>query len=288
MQWGLFMFRNSLGQRSGTRSISYFSSEDLPWSGAVLTYAYTGANQGILVPERALFCEYILWGAAGSRGQDNVTYMATYRGGAGGATTGILAVTGGESLIAIVGQGGLSANSSFTTRAGGYGGSGSCAMPAGNYIVGRGGGRSAIRRISEELATAGGGGGGGAQLSSPGGVGGGTTGEPTAAGGGTQSAGGAGSSGGTAGSAFQGGDATSYGGSGGGGLFGGGGGGNADNNGGAGGSGFAGGTSALTYQGTGATPPLNTDPRYPGNGVGTSNTTNDQAGHGFIHLRFFV
>jgi len=289
MQWGLFMFRHSLGQISGTRPVSYFSSEDLPvFPDVIQTYSYTGANQNILVPTNYSSCEYILWGAAGSRGMDNVTHFAAYRGGASGATTGILAVTGGESLIAIVGQGGLSANSSFTTRAGGYGGSGSCSMPTGNYIAGRGGGRSAIRRSSTELATAGGGGGGGVQLSSLGGVGGGTTGGSTAAGGGTQSAGGAASSTGTDGSAFQGGNGGVYGGSGGGGFFGGGGGGNANNNGGAGGSGFAGGTSALTYQGTGATPPLNTDPRYPGGGVGTSNDTNDQAGHGFIHLRFFV
>jgi len=282
------MFRHSQGQISGTRIVSVFSTEDTPsFPDVIQTYIYTGANQDILVPTNYSFCEYIIWAAAGSRGQDNVTNMATYRGGAGGATTGILAVTGGETLIAIVGQGGLSANPSFTTRAGGYGGSGSCAMPSGDYRSGRGGGRSAIRRISEELATAGGGGGGGVQPSSLGGVGGGTTGGSTAAGGGTQSAGGVGSTG-TAGSAFQGGNGAAYGGSGGGGLFGGGGGGNATNNGGGGGSGLAGGTSALTYQGTGATPPLNTDPRYPGQGVGTSNTTNDQAGHGFIHLRFFI
>jgi len=287
MQWGLFMFRNSQGQISGTRVVSVFSSQDLPSVRIIQTYSYTGVDQDIFVPSGVSFCEYIIWAAAGSRGQDNVSHFATYRGGAGGATTGILAVTGGETLIAIVGQGGLSANPSFTTRAGGYGGSGSCAMPAGNYIAGRGGGRSAIRRSSTELATAGGGGGGGVQPSSLGGLGGGATGGSTAAGGGTQSAGGAASSTGTAGSAFQGGNGGSYGGSGGGGFFGGGGGGNADNNGGGGGSGFAGGTSALTYQGTGATPPLNTDPRYPGGGVGASNTTDNQAGHGFIYLGFF-
>jgi len=274
------MFRYSGGQRSGTRIVSVFSSEDLPDQPVVQTYSYTGVDQTILVPFTG-FCEYILWGAAGSRG----TFSTPIRGGAGGATTGILAVTGGESLIAIVGQGGLSPNNSVQSRAGGYGGSGSCSGDSG-YFPGRGGGRSAIRRTSTELATAGGGGGASWNTGTEGGVGGGTTGGSATSGGGTQSAGGAGSLSGTAGSAFQGGNAALYGGSGGGGLFGGGGGGSPS--GGAGGSGFAGGTSALTYQGTGATPPLNTDPRYPGNGVGTSNTTDDQAGHGFIHLRFFV
>ena len=274
------MFRHSLGQRSGTRSVSYFSSEDLPPLEVIQTYSYTGANQDILVPFTG-FCEYILWGAAGSRG----LFTVQVRGGAGGATTGILGVTGGETLIAIVGEGGLSPNASVPSRAGGYGGSGSCLGDSG-YFPGRGGGRSAIRRASTELATAGGGGGGSYNAGSEGGVGGGTTGGSSgAAGGGTQSAGGA-SGGGTAGSSLQGGNGSTYGGSGGGGLFGGGGGGNGV--GGAGGSGFAGGTSALTYQGTGATPPLNTEPRYPGQSVGTSNTNNDQAGHGFIHLRFFV
>ena len=289
MQWGLFMFRNSQGQISGTRSISYFSSEDLPFVAVIQTYSYTGANQDILVPTRANFCEYILWGAAGSRGTDEVTFRIS---SAGGATTGILAVTGGESLIAIVGEGGLSTNSANLSRAGGYGGAGSI-VSVGATFTGRGGGRSAIRRASTELATAGGAGGSGYNTT-PGGVGGGTTGGSSGtSGGGTQSAGGAGSTGsptnGTAGTAFQGGNGGQWGGSGGGGFFGGGGGANALGNiGGGGGSGFAGGTSALTYQGTGATPPLNTDPRYPGNGVATSNSTNDQAGHGFIHLRFFI
>jgi len=278
------MFRHSRGQRSGTRIVSVFSSEDLPsLIDVIQTYAYTGADQDILVPWAVNFCEYILWGAAGSRA------TTPLRGGAGGATTGILAVTGGESLIAIVGQGGLSTTASIQSRAGGYGGSGSCSGD-GSFFTGRGGGRSAIRRTSTELATAGGGGGASYNTGAEGGVGGGTTGGSAGgsgtSGGGTQSAGGAGSMSGTAGSAFQGGNGAQWGGSGGGGLFGGGGGGNSS--GGAGGSGFAGGTSALTYQGVGATPPLNTDPRYPGNGVGTSNTTNDQAGHGFIHLRFFI
>jgi len=285
MQWGLFMFRHSQGQISGTRSVSFFSSEDLPKIEVIQTYAYTGANQNILVPFTG-FCEYILWGAAGSRG----TFSSPLRGGAGGATTGILAVTGGETLIAIVGQGGLSTNNSVQSRAGGYGGSGSCSGDGG-FFPGRGGGRSAIRRTSTELATAGGGGGASYGVAgSEGGVGGGTTGGSAGgdatSGGGTQSAGGTGSLSGTDGSSLQGGDAAIYGGSGGGGLFGGGGGGNSS--GGAGGSGFAGGTSALTYQGTGATPPLNTNPRYPGGGVGASNVDNDQAGHGFIHLRFFL
>jgi len=279
------MFRHSLGQQSGTRTVSLFSSQDLPPLPEIIqTYAYTGADQDILVPAGYSSCEYIIWGAAGSR----ATNITPIRGGAGGATTGILTVTGGESLIAIIGQGGLSTTASIQSRAGGYGGSGSCSGD-GSSFSGRGGGRSAIRRTSTELATAGGGGGASYNAGSTGGVGGGTTGGSGVgqgtSGGGTQSAGGAGSLSGTAGSAFQGGNGSLYGGSGGGGLFGGGGGGNSS--GGAGGSGFAGGTSALTSQGVGATPPLNTDPRYPGGGVGTSNTNNDQAGHGFIHLRFF-
>ena len=286
------MFRNSQGQISGTRSVSYFSSEDLPsFPNIIQTYSYTGANQDILVPVDYGFCEYILWGAAGSRGSDGTFRIAS----AGGATTGILAVTGGETLIAIVGEGGLSCNGANLSRAGGYGGSGSISTPSAAFVPGRGGGRSAIRRSTTELATAGGAGGAGS-TGATGGVGGGTTGGSSGTGGGgTQSAGGAGSTGatsnGAAGTAFQGGNAGIYAGSGGGGFYGGGGGGDSStvaNAGGAGGSGFAGGTSAFTYQGVGATPPLNTDPRYPGGGVGTSNSTSDQAGHGFIHLRFFV
>ena len=287
MQWGLSMFRNSLGQRSGTRIVSVFSSEDLPPVEFIQTYSFTGADQDIFVPYTG-FCEYIIWGAAGSRAFETTFKISS----AGGATTGILAVTGGESLIAIVGEGGLSCNSANLSRAGGYGGAGSISTNTATILPGRGGGRSAIRRASTELATAGGSGGAGySGASTPGGVGGGTTGGASGtSGGGTQSAGGGGSSGGGNGTAFQGGNATMYAGSGGGGLFGGGGGANMTpvaNIGGGGGSGFAGGTSALTYQGTGATPPLNTDPRYPGGGVGASNTTDNQAGHGFIYLGFF-
>jgi len=284
------MFRHSQGQISGTRSLSFFSSDDLPKIPDVIqTYSYTGANQDILVPAGYSSCEYIIWGAAGSRAFQTTFKIAS----AGGSTTGILAVTGGETLIAIVGEGGLSCNSANLSRAGGYGGAGSISTPLASILPGRGGGRSAIRRASTELATAGGAG-GGAYPGTAAGVGGGTTGGASgASGGGTQSAGGAGSIGNagnaTSGTAFQGGNGGGYGGSGGGGFFGGGGGANATGNaGGGGGSGFAGGTSALTYQGVGATPPLNTDPRYPGGGVGTSNDTNDQAGHGFIHLRFFI
>ena len=106
-----------------------------------LTFDYTGWDQTLQVGSY-LRARVKLWGAGGGN------YYTT--GGAGGYTEGWLRLNPGESLTVIVGQAG--------SRSGGstYGGGSS----AGLYNA-SGGGRSAIRRGTTELATAGGGGGSG-------------------------------------------------------------------------------------------------------------------------------
>jgi hypothetical protein len=120
---------------------------------------YTGSDQFVTVPLGVSEVEVKLWGAGG--GGHN-----TADGGAGGFVSGILAVTPGETLTIVVGQGGQNGESAY--------GGGGATDDVGNPARG-GGGRSAIRRSDTELATAGGGGGAGNMQS--GGAGGGKTGQ---------------------------------------------------------------------------------------------------------------
>jgi uncharacterized repeat protein (TIGR02543 family) len=212
---------------------------------SMVTFNYTGSNQSWTVPTGVTSATFYLIGAGGGGG-------VSFAGGGGGYATGSYAVTPGQTLTVIVGQGGGGADAvtrpgvsgypgiytPVTYGGGGRGGSFSAGWDELYYSSG--GGRSAIRlpNTSTDLATAGGG--GGAAYSQCGFGGGGLTGNGSARGG-TQSAGGTGAGSGngypgTNGIAYQGGDSKDEGGGGGGGFFGGGGGG--DNTAGGGGSSY--------------------------------------------------
>ncbi len=212
---------------------------------SMVTFNYTGSNQSWTVPTGVTAATFYLIGAGGGGG-------VSFAGGGGGYATGSYAVTPGQTLTVIVGQGGGGANAVTRPGVSGYpgiytpvtyGGGGR----GGSYSAGwdelyysSGGGRSAIRlpNTSTDLATAGGG--GGAAYGQCGFGGGGLIGKGSTRGG-TQSAGGTGGGSGngypgTNGAAYQGGDSRDEGGGGGGGFFGGGGGG--DNTAGGGGSSY--------------------------------------------------
>lgn len=247
----------------------------------ITTFAYTGSDQFLTVPSGYNNLEYYLIGAAGGRSGIGGTF---YPGSAGGGTTGILAVSSGSIKI-IVGQGG---RSSTSAQSGNYGGGGGTV--ASPNLAGEGGGRSAIQLVSGTDSAVAGGGGGRGRSDGIRGAGGGTIGGSGGnATGGTQSAGGAGVATGANGSLGQGGLAGIDGGGGGGGFYGGGGSENysASYGSGAGGSGLAGGTSATTTAGSGSTPALTGDSRYPGGTVGYGNNTTNQAGHGYVYTRLY-
>lgn len=218
------------------------------------TFTAIGADT-FTVPDNVSVIRAKIWGASGGSGSGVTT--GQYSGG-GGFTICDIAVTGGEVLDILIGEGGIAGRTSggsggiVATGGGGAGGS----RNSGSALGGGGGGRSEIVRGVTKLAIAGGGGGGGtgsgSQAGSSGGNGGGTSGGAgtggSAGGGGTSSAGGAttGSSGsqgvagaintGGAGGPIDGTSGSSPAGGGGGGYYGGGGG-AAGNPGGAGGGG---------------------------------------------------
>ncbi len=209
---------------------------------------YSGGDQTFTVPTGITSLDVRLWGAAG--GGANLSFYQLQGGGAGGGyARGTFAVTAGQTLTLVVGQGGIPNSTATTVGGGGQGGGSTDAA----RIGGSGGGMSAVfvsatKTVANVRLVAGGGGGAspGADGSTNTGSGGGgaTTGgqdgQPARSGrGGTQAAGGAAATGTsactvaqTAGSQFQGGrGATSNGassneggGGGGGGYFGGGGG----------------------------------------------------------------
>jgi len=218
-------------------------------STTLTTFNYTGSDQSWTVPTGVTTATFYLIGAGGGG--------SLYAGGGGGFATGSYAVTPGQVLKVIVGQGGGGVAPVTLTGVSGYpgkytsltyGGGGRGGSYGGSTSVwyASGGGRSAIRLpgSSTDLATAAGGGGG--SYGQCGFGGGGTSGLPLTKTsntypGGTQTAGGTGGYSingypGTNGVAYQGGDSKDEGGGGGGGYFGGGGGG--DNTGGGGGSSY--------------------------------------------------
>ena len=148
-------------------------------SQTIVPFSYVGADQTFVVPSGVTSLKVKLWGAGGGSA-----------GGSGAFVTGDLAVTPGETLTLIVGQGGIDSSSATTYGGGGGGGDQATSTP------GSGGGRSAIRRMTTEVVTASAGGrghiggnGGGAGGLTLGGDG--VTGLPGDAGkGGTQTAGG--------------------------------------------------------------------------------------------------
>jgi hypothetical protein len=248
----------------------------LPSISTTVQFAYTGADQSFTVPAGVYSIQVDLYGAAGGNGSWG-GWNYGWSGGPGGYTHGTIAVTPGQVLTVMVGQGGAGGATSNATFS--YGGGGRNCNGSDCQYAAKGGGRSAIRSGSTELLTAGGGGGGGSCVSignsyrMNGGAGGGLFGNNSineysgqVAIGGSQTAGGTGMPGnvrtGTNGSQFTGGTpggAESYGGGGGGGWYGGGGGNYYSNamGGGAGGSGYISGpgvTNAWTQTGGGAQP----------------------------------
>ena len=271
-QASTFLYFNNFivaGARVGVGQIFY------PFAGVltVISFQYTGSLQTFAVPATTTSINVYMWGAGGGGG--SLSY-----GGAGAFLTGRLAVTPGETLRIVVGQGGrgisqANANSGTISA---YGGGGNV-LTNGNgnsYGNGGGGGRSAIQRSTTDIVTVGAGGGTG--LSSgpgytnySGGAGsyngtGGDAGIPASGfygKGGSTTAGGApgGTNASTAGSLNQGGSGDAWGGGGGSGHYGGGGGSDNGNF----GSGGGGGGSSLTTNLT---------------GVGGANSTNGYSAPG--------
>jgi hypothetical protein len=115
------------------------------------TYTFTGADQSLVVPSGVTSIRVYMWGAGGGNGWSS-TGENPYAGGAGAMVQGVLAVTPGETLTIIVGEGGGTLNRAT------YGGGGS-----GAGTRSAGGGRSAIARSGTDVVTVGAGGGGGWQ-----------------------------------------------------------------------------------------------------------------------------
>jgi hypothetical protein len=193
--------------------------ESLPITSSSVTQNFTTptSSGSFTVPAGVTSLTVTLNGAGGGNG-----YFGA-NGGSGGTVTGTLAVTPGQVLTIVVGQGG-STGGSATIGGGGA---------QGNSYASSGGGRSAIRLGGSDIVAAGGGGGSGSAGSVHGGAGGGGTNTSGAAGtngnsaigggGGTTSAGGTGGQ--SAGNGSLGTGGNGGGGGGGGGYYGGGGGG---------------------------------------------------------------
>lgn len=122
------------------------------------TFSYTGSDQSIVVPSGCSKMEVKAWGAGGGGGYNSKP------GGAGGFTHAQVPVTGGDTLIVVVGQAGVKAAS--TTPAGETQGYGNAGVAYGGVAcaTGHGGGLSGVFNTSftrsNALVIAGGGGGG--------------------------------------------------------------------------------------------------------------------------------
>jgi hypothetical protein len=261
------------------------------------TFLYTGADQTFNVPSGCFALSVKLWGAGGGGGYPTSGSGAS--GGGGGFASANLAVTQGQSLTIVVGQGGQTSSTSNGCTGFAYGGGGRGCVSGHTGAGGGGGGRSAIRSGATELVTAGGGGGAGGHFGPPsagvGGPGGGTDGvagsQANGGGGGTQFAGGSAAAvqyGGTNGAAFQGGDGGHINGGGGGGWYGGAGGGHVGGSGvsagGGGGSGYvsgAGVSAGVLTGGTGTTPGGTAVSGY-SSGVGVGGGSNTVGGDGRV------
>jgi len=243
------------------------------------TYAYTGGSQTYTVPTGVTSIRIKAWGGGGGASANTGTFGS---GGGAGFVQADVAVTSGQRITVVVGQGGAGWSSTEGWAGGAYPNGGS----AQNY-GGGGAGRTEVSGTGLDLVAAGGGGGGYYYNGTPGqgGYGGATTGgaggsSPKNAGGqgGTQSAGGAGGYGdastGSAGALRSGGNANAAncpGGAGGDGFYGGGGGGGGvggingagdSGGGGGGGSCYAAGSSTsniVTNSGSGSTPGNSSD-----------------------------
>ena len=268
----VFQDASGIGSTSNTnRDSNEFVSAATESADSATTYSYTGSDQ-TYTPSGKSKMDVVMWGGAGSSGY-NFSYSggagrASNTGGAGGFTSGTIAITGSPTYKIMVGGGGTATDTNGYSGSAsyGYGGRG---RVQGHYGVGGGGGGLSgifLTSVSHSNAILIAGGGAGAVGEGTGsndysGNGGGSTGQDgglndsgghTADGngkGGTQSAGGTGganSAGYTqsSGSALNGADGIHMGGGGGGGYYGGGAGGHTSNHGSSGsggGSGYIGG-----------------------------------------------
>ena len=267
-----------------------------------VTFSYTGSNQTFSVPAGKTLLYVYIWGAGGGSGGTDTS--VTGGGGAGAMVQGTLTVIPGENLTIIVGSGGVGSGAINVYGGGGRG------TNQFEGTAGSGGGRSAIRRSTNDLVTAGGGGGGSWQGTQGGsatfsatannGSGGSAGGK-----GGSQIAGGVAGSGGvfggaaTAGSQYQGGNSSGFGGGGGGGYFGGGGASSDIGAGGGGGSSFINnltlipGESVLGYTSVDSISAANTSSPYysgtvgrGGNKTGIASTSGVAGGNGLVVIRY--
>jgi hypothetical protein len=279
------------------------------------SFEYTGNFQYFTVPARVKRIKFKIWGAGGGKG----VYSNYNAGGAGGYTSGEMAVNPGDQYVIVVGQGGIGegiarygSGGDVTFGGGGYGTTGDAPGASGGGLSGIFSGTTPISFDAAGQARAiaiAGGGGGSCAYSSGGGGGGGLAGLSTNGGkGGTQTSGGT-ETFGADGSALKGGNGDSRGsrtevllnpgpglnggydgGGGGGGYFGGEGGFN-DAQPGGGGSGFI---NTIVINGQtiagesgpqqrAAIPPNNSDIDYrQGIGVGGYNTGNANGGNGLV------
>jgi len=84
-------------------------------------FNHTGSDQSFSVPGSTTKIGFLIWGAAGGSYKASSRSATDYTvGGSGGYTEGIVSVTGGETLIIVVGAGGAGTNGA----AAGYGGGG--------------------------------------------------------------------------------------------------------------------------------------------------------------------
>lgn len=268
-----------------------------------VTFSYTGSDQTFTVPAGKTSMEVYLWGGGGGSGGADSSRSGG--GGAGAMVQGLLQVTPGETLTIVVGAGGLGVGATNVYGGGGKG------TNVGAGTAGTGGGRSAIRRSTNDIVTAGGGGGGSWNTTQGGSAtfsGTANNGSETNPGGkgGSQAAGGAAGTGSTfntaatAGSQYQGGNSSGFGGGGGGGYYGGGGASSDIGAGGGGGSSFItnltliSGVSVFGYTSSDSLGAANTTSSYytgtvgrGGNkaGIGSTNT-GVAGGNGLVVIRY--
>ena len=86
------------------------------------TFTHTGSDQSFPVPASTTQIGFMIWGAAGGSTNfgNNRTADSYTCGGSGGYTEGIVSVTGGETIVVVVGAGGAGTNGASA----GYGGGG--------------------------------------------------------------------------------------------------------------------------------------------------------------------
>ena len=171
-------------------------------SSDTIAFNYTGTDQTFTVPSGVTSINVLAWGAGGGKGG----YSSSYAGGSGGFSSGTIAVTPGQQLKVVVGQGGIgqgvglfTSGGSATYGGGGYGTYGDASGASGGGLTGLFLGAASMTFDASGQSRAlliAGGGGGTCAYSGGGGAGGGTNaGETTGGNGATSTAAGTGTNG---------------------------------------------------------------------------------------------